>query len=66
MSAALVFFAAFLTGVSGSPGVTMKPDINLGFFSSVPDTTGEAHFMEAVRFFFFLIKQKTHNEIHDR
>lgn len=51
MSLALVVtLVAFLTGVSGSPGVTMRPETEgPNFSSSVPDTVGEAHFFEKVR-----------------
>lgn len=55
MSLALVvILVAFLTGASGSPSVTMKPEIHLGSnpSSGVPDTAGEAHFFEEVRLFF--------------
>lgn len=51
MSVALVFLLAFLTGLSGNPSVTMRPEIDLGsnLSSRVPDTMGEAHLMEEVR-----------------
>ncbi|XP_075892301.1 latexin isoform X1 [Nelusetta ayraudi] len=49
MSLALVvILVAFQTGASGSPSVTMMPEIHLGSnpSSGVPDTAGEAHFFE--------------------
>lgn len=62
MSLALVvILVAFLTGASGSPSVTMKPEIYLGSnpSSGVPDTAGETHFFEEVRLFFKCKKKKT-------
>lgn len=62
MSLALVvILVAFLTGASGSPSVTMKPEIHLGSnpSSGVPDTAGEAHFFEEVRLFFQCKKKNT-------
>lgn len=51
MTAALVFLAAFLTGVSGNPSVTMRPEIDSGseLSSSVPGTVGEAQITQEVR-----------------
>lgn len=51
MSLELAFFVAFLTGVSGSPSLRMRPEIDyrLNPSSGVPDTAGEARFSEQVR-----------------
>lgn len=60
MTAALVFLAAFLTGVSGNPSVTMRPEIDSG--SNLSSSVGEAHVTQEVR---PNINAKKHNEIHD-
>lgn len=62
MSLTVVVVLAFLTGVSGSPSVTIRPEADLvDMTNSIPDTVEETHVWDQVRIkavFFFFSKEK--------
>lgn len=50
MSLTVVVVLAFLTGVSGNPSVTIRPEADLvDMTNSIPDTAEETHVSDQVR-----------------
>lgn len=63
MSFTVVVVLAFLTGVSGSPSVTIRPEADLvDMTNSIPDMAEETHILDQVRIktvaVFFFSKEK--------